>query len=73
MLQRLLNQPETKWANIALRFFPHGGTAIFKGNILVKTLYCSKLCNNGFWKDVLLAWADLSYKEHINEVEAGKQ
>ncbi len=72
-IQCLLNQPETKLAKLALRFLPPGGTAIFKGNIWSKDIICSKLCNNGFWKDVLLAWADLSYKEYINEVEDDKQ
>ncbi len=38
----------------------------------VKTLSVAN-GTNGFWKDVLLAWADLSYKENINEVEADKQ
>ncbi len=32
-----------------------------------------KLCNNGFCKYVLLAWADLSYKENFNEVKADNQ
>ncbi len=53
-IQRLLNQPETKWAKLALRFLPPGGTAIFKGNISSKDIICSKLWNNGFWKNVLL-------------------
>ncbi len=73
-IQRLLNQPETKWAKLTLRFLPPGGTVVFKGNISSKDIICSKLCNNnGFWKDVLLAWADLSYKENIIEAEADKQ
>ncbi len=39
-----------------------------------KDIIHSKLCNNnGFWTDVLLAWADLSYSEKIIEVEANKQ
>ncbi len=69
-IQHLLNKPETKWA---LRFLPHSGTVIFKGNISSKDI-CSKLCdNNGFWKYVLLAWADLSYRANIIEVERDKQ
>ncbi len=64
---------ETKWAKLALRFLPPGGTSIFKGNISSKDIICSKLCNNGFWKDVLLTWANLSYKENINVVGADKQ
>ncbi len=42
--------------------------------MLSKDIICSKLYNdNGFWKDVLLAWAALSYREKIIEVEADKQ
>ncbi len=57
-----------------LRFLPPGGITNSKGNISSKdNIVCSKLCNNnGFWKDLLLAWADLSYKENIIEVEADK-
>ncbi len=73
-IQRLFNQPETKWTKLVLRFLPPGSTAIVKGNISSKDIICSKLCNNnGLWKDVLLAWAHLSYKEYIIEVEADKQ
>ncbi len=57
-IQGLLNQLETKCAKLALRFLPPGGAAIFKGNISSKDIICSKLCNNGFWKDALLSWAD---------------
>ncbi len=35
----LLNQPETKWSKLALRFISPGGTAIFKGHMSSKTFY----------------------------------
>ncbi len=45
-IQHLLNQPETKWAKLALIFLPAGGTAIFKGSISNTDIICSTLCNN---------------------------
>lgn len=44
-IQHLLNQPEAKWAKLALQLLLPGGNVIFKGNMCNKNIIhviCSK-------------------------------
>jgi hypothetical protein len=48
--------------------------SIFTGNISVKDIISNKLTHrNYFWKDVLLSWAELSYKEKLHKSETDSQ
>ena len=73
-VHKLIKQPNSSWAKLAIKQIPPGGTIVFTGNITSNYLTTLTLMvKSRFWNDVLLAWCKLSYEESIKKGSFNQQ